>query len=130
MGKKKSKIIPDYLKKTMKGTTVGTSVGVFDDEFVTSPKIGLNIGKGKTKVTSSVEKSFSKVDKRNINSAITLGITRGNLEEGDSSQFSLSGTKRGKAKNFEFEVIKKFQSGGEARGGGAAIKGLKFKGVF
>ena len=30
MGKKKN--IPDYLKKTLKGTTIGGGVNVFDDE--------------------------------------------------------------------------------------------------
>ena len=37
MGKKK--ILPDYLK----GTTVGGGVNVYDDEYVTSPKIDLNV---------------------------------------------------------------------------------------
>jgi hypothetical protein len=52
------------------------------------------------------------------------------MEEGDSSEFSLTGTKQGKSKNLGFSFSKKFSGGGEARGGGAAIKGKKFQGVF
>ncbi len=128
MGRKKN--LPDYLKKTLKGTTVGGGVNIFDDEYVTSPKATINIGKGKTTISGGVEKPFSKTSKENINSAISLGITKGNMEEGDSSEFSLTGTKQGKSKNLGFSFSKKFSGGGEARGGGAAIKGKKFQGVF
>ena len=52
------------------------------------------------------------------------------MEEGDSSEFSLTGTKQGKAKNLSLSFSKNFSGGGEARGGGAAIRGKGFKGVF
>jgi hypothetical protein len=35
MNSKKKKILPDYLK----GTDIGGGVNIYDDEFVTSPKV-------------------------------------------------------------------------------------------
>ena len=40
--------VPDYLKKTLKGTTIGGGVNVYEDEQVSVPRVDLNIGKGET----------------------------------------------------------------------------------
>ena len=44
MSNKKKKIMPDYLK----GTDIGGGVNIYDDEFVTSPKVDLVLEKGVT----------------------------------------------------------------------------------
>ena len=98
------KKVPDYLKKSK--TEIGVKPGIYDDEFVTIPKLGFSVKKGKTEVNISGYTPLSKVDKRNINSALTLGITKGDIEKGDTSEFSLLGTKQGKSKNLEV-VFKK-----------------------
>ena len=103
MGKKK--ILPDYLK----GTTVGGGVNVYDDEYVTSPKVDFNIKKKGVTIGVSGEKPFSKIDKRNINSILGLNITK----EGKSSSFGLEGTKQGKSKNIGFTFSKSFKKGSE-----------------
>ena len=102
MGKKK--ILPDYLK----GTTIGGGVNVYDDEYVTSPKVDFNIKKKGVTVGVSGQKPFSKIDKRNINSILGLNITK----EGKSSSFGLEGTKQGKSKNIGFTFSKSFKKGG------------------
>ena len=89
MGKKKN--IPDYLKKSLKGTTVGGSLGVDDNEYVTVPKGTLNISKGKTTIEGGIAKPISKFDKENINSEISLGISREFDDE--SGGVSLTGSK-------------------------------------
>jgi len=124
--KTKKKILPDYLKNSLKGVTIGGSAGVDDDEYVTIPKASLNIKKGKTTIEGGLSKPFSKFDKENINSDISLSIARGD----ETGGVSLTGTKSGKRKSAEFSFFKKFNTGGEARGTGAAIKGKGFKGVF
>jgi hypothetical protein len=126
MGKKKS--IPDYLKNSLKGTTLGGSLGVDDTEYVTVPKGTLNISKGKTTIEGGVAKPISKFDKENINSEISLGISREFDDE--SGGVSLTGTKSGKNKSATFSFSKTFSEGGEARGTGAAIRGKGFKGIF
>ena len=126
MGKKKN--IPDYLKNPLQGTTVGGSLGVEDTEFVTTPKGTLNISKGKTTIEGGVAKPISKFDKENMNSEISLGISREFDDE--SGGVSLTGTKSGKNKSATFSFSKKLREGGEARGTGAAIRGKGFKGVF
>ena len=126
MGKKKS--IPDYLKNSLQGTTVGGSIGIDDDEYVTIPKGSLNISKGKTTIEGGVAKPISKFDKENINSEISLGISREFDDE--SGGVSLTGSKSGKNKSATFSFSKTFNTGGEARGTGAAITGKGFKGVF
>ena len=102
MGKKK--ILPDYLK----GTTVGGGVKVYDDEFITSPRVDLNIKKKGVTVGVTGEKPFSKIDKENINSILGLNITK----EGKSSSFGIEGTKQGKSKNIGFTFQKSFKKGG------------------
>jgi hypothetical protein len=126
MGKKKN--IPDYLKNSLKGTTVGGSLGVDDDEYVTIPRGSLNITKGKTTIEGGVAKPISKFDKENINSEISLGISRD--FDNESGGISLTGTKSGKTKSATLSFSKTFSTGGEARGTGAAIRGKGFKGVF
>ena len=129
MGQKsKKKIVPDYLKKSLKGATVGGSLGVDDDEYVTIPRGSLNITKGKTTIEGGVAKPISKFDKENINSEISLGISREFDDE--SGGVSLTGSKSGKNKSATFSFSKTFSKGGEARGTGAAIRGKGFKGVF
>ena len=126
MGKKKN--IPDYLKKSLSGVEVGGSLGVDDFETVTVPKGSLNIKKGKTTVEGGVSKPYSKFDKENINSEVSLGISR--EFENESGGISLTGTKSGKDKSVLFSFSKKLSKGGEARGTGAAIRGKGFKGIF
>src|SRR6056300_294324 len=106
MGKKKN--IPDYLKKSLRGTTVGGSLGVDDTEYVTVPKGTLNISKGKTTIEGGVAKPISKFDN-------------------ESGGVSLTGSKSGKNKSVTFSLSKTFNTGGEARGTGAAIRGKGFK---
>jgi hypothetical protein len=102
MGKKK--ILPDYLK----GTTVGGGVNIYDDEFVTSPKVDLNVKRKGVTIGVSGEKPFSKIDKRNINSILGLDI----VKEGESSSFGIRGTKQGKSKNIGVSFSKSFKKGG------------------
>ena len=111
------KKIPDYLKKSK--TEIGVKPGIYDDEFVTIPKLGFSVKKGKTEVNISGNKPLSKVDKRNINSALTLGITKGDIEKGDTSEFSLTGTKQGKTKNLEvvFKKVLGKKTGDEVKKG-------------
>ena len=76
--------------------------------------------------------------KENINSAASLGIKKGDINQGDSSEFGLTLTKQGKNKNAMFSFTKKLNriktlkksEGGMARGTGAAIRGKGFKGIF
>ena len=102
--KKKKRILPDYLK----GTDIGGGVNIYDDEFVTSPKVDFNIRKKGVTVGVSGEKPFSKIDKRNINSILGLNITK----EGESSSFGIEGTKQGKTKNIGITFSKSFKKGG------------------
>ena len=102
MGKKK--ILPDYLK----GTTIGGGVKVYDDEYVTSPRVDFSIKKKGVTVGVKGEKPFSKINKENINSILGLNITK----EGKSSSFGLEGTKQGKSKNIGFTFSKSFKKGG------------------
>ena len=104
MSNKKKKILPDYLK----GTDIGGGVNIYDDEYVTSPKVDFNIRKKGVTVGVSGEKPFSKIDKRNINSILGLNITK----EGKSSAFGIEGTKQGKTKNIGITFSKSFKKGG------------------
>ena len=104
MSNKKKKILPDYLK----GTDIGGGVNIYDDEFVTSPKVDFSIRKKGVTVGVSGEKPFSKIDKRNINSILGLNITK----EGKSSAFGIEGTKQGKSKRLELRFSKSFKKGG------------------
>ena len=106
MGSKIS--VPDYLKKTFKGTTVGGGVNVYEDEQVSVPRADLSISKGKTKINVGAEKPFLKKEKGNINSTLELGITR----QGENSSFGISGSKTGKSKTIGFNFSKTFKSGG------------------
>jgi hypothetical protein len=124
--KSKKKKIPNYLKKSLKGTTIGGSAGVNEDEYVTVPSASLNLTKGNTTVSGGVAKPFSKFDKKNINSEMSLGISR----ETNFGGLSLTGTKSGKRKRLTFSFVKKLNTGGDVRGTGAAIRGFKFKGIF
>ncbi len=126
--KSKKTILPDYLKKSLKGTTIGGSLGVDDNEYVTIPKGSLSLKKGKTTVEGGISKPYSKFDKQNINSEISLSLSK--EFDNESGGLSLTGTKSGKQKSAVFSISKSFKCGGEARGTGAAIKGKGFKGVF
>jgi hypothetical protein len=131
MGKKKN--IPDYLKKSLSDSTVGGTFGIDDNDFVTTPKAGVSFGKGNTLVSAGLEKPISKLSKENINSKVSLSIKKGSIDQGDSSEFSLTAGKQGKNKNVMFNITKKLKKrseGGMARGTGAAIRGKGFKGVF
>ena len=116
-----------FKKLTSRNNSRG-SIGIDDDEYVTIPKGSLNISKGKTTIEGGVAKPISKFDKENINSEISLGISREFDDE--SGGVSLTGTKSGKNKSATFSFSKTFSEGGEARGTGAAIRGKGFKGVF
>ena len=104
MSGKKKIFKPDYLKDV----TVGGNVNVFDDDYVTEPKVQFNIGKKDTNIGASVSKGFSKIDKRNLNSEIGLSFTKGDEKGG----FTIEGTKRGKAKNLGISFSKTFKKGG------------------
>ena len=104
MSNKKKKILPDYLK----GTEIGGGVNIYDDEYVTSPKVDFEARKKGVTVGVSGEKPFSKIDKRNINSILGLNITK----EGKSSSFGIEGTKQVKSKNIGFTFSKSFKKGG------------------
>ena len=104
MSNKKRKTLPDYLK----GTTIGGGLDVYDDEFVTSPRVEFNVKKKGVTVGVSGEKPFSKIDKENINSILGLNI----IKEGDSSSLGITGTKQGKSKNIGFTFSKSFKKGG------------------
>ena len=58
----------------LKGVTIGGGASVYDDDYVTAPKGKINI---KNYNYGRFEKPFSKVDKKNISSEISLGIDRG-----------------------------------------------------
>ena len=106
MGKKTS--IPDYLKKTLKDTTIGGGIDLYDDPDVSVPKATISIKKGKTTISGGAEKPFLKKEKGNISSTLSLGISK----EGKNSIFSLEGSKTGKSKNIGFSFSKSFKSGG------------------
>lgn len=111
MGKSKKKIIPDYLKKAIKGTTIGSGIDIYDDENVISPKGSFSIGKGNTSISGSVEKPYLKKSKDNINSTISLGLTK----ESDKGSLSLQGSKTGKSKNLSIFASKTFNKGGDTK---------------
>mgnify|MGYP003638636059 FL=1 len=99
--------------KKKKGYTVGLGGNLYDDEYVTTPKIKADLTKensdGSTsQFYSSIEKPLSKFDKENINSDLKLGYTK----EGENSSFNVEGSKRGKEKNIGFSFTKSFSSGG------------------
>jgi hypothetical protein len=106
MGTKTS--VPDYLKKKIKGTTIGGGVDLYDDPDVSVPKATLNIKKGKTTISGGAEKPFLKKQEGNLNSTLSLGITR----EGENSSLTFEGSKTGKSKNIGVSFTKSFKSGG------------------
>jgi hypothetical protein len=106
MGKKTS--VPDYLKKTLKGTTIGGNIDLYDDPDVSVPKATLSIKKGTTTISGGAEKPFLKKEKGNVPSTLSLGISK----EGENSLFTLEGSKTGKSKNIGFSFSKSFKSGG------------------
>ena len=106
MGKKVS--VPDYLKKKFKGTTIGGGVKIYEDEEVSIPRADISFGKGDTSVNVGAEKPFLKKGKGNINSTINLGVTK----QGESSSYSIEGSKSGKEKSIGFSFSKTFKSGG------------------
>ena len=101
MSGKKKIFKPDYLKDV----TVGGNVNVFDDDYVTEPKVEFNIGKKDTNIGASVSKPFSKIDKRNLNSEIGLSFTKGDEKGG----VTFEGTKRGKAKNLSISFSNSYR---------------------
>ena len=106
MGEKIS--VPNYLKKTLKGTTIGGGVEIYDNPEVSVPKGTLSIKKGKTTIFGGAEKPFLKKQKGNVSGTLSLGVTR----EGESSSVSLTGSKTGKEKNLGISFSKSFKSGG------------------
>jgi len=99
--------------KKKKGYTVGIGGDLSDNEYITKPKVKVDLTKensdGSTsEFYSSIEKPFSKFDKENINSDLTLGYTK----EGEDSSFNVEGSKRGKEKNIGFSFKKSFSTGG------------------
>ena len=106
MGKKTS--IPNYLKKTLEGTTIGGGVDLYDDPDVSIPKATFNIKKNKTTISGGAEKPFLKKQKNNVSSTLSLGISR----EGENSSLTLEGSKTGKSKNIGISFSKSFKTGG------------------
>ena len=98
MGKKKNSATKAALKHLLKGTTIGGGVNIYDDDDVAVPKGELSIGKGNTSISGSIEKPYLKKSKENINSTISLGLTK----ESDSGSMSLTGSKTGKSKILVF----------------------------
>ena len=91
-----------------KGIDVGGGITLDDDEFATTPGLDFTVSKKGTSIGARIEKPISKVDKRNINSAIGFDITK----ENEDSSFGLSGTKQGKSKRLELRFSKSFKKGG------------------
>ena len=85
-----------------KGIDVGGGITLDDDEFATTPGLDFTVSKKGTSIGARIEKPISKVDKRNINSAIGFDITK----ENEDSSFGLSGTKQGKSKRLELRFSK------------------------
>jgi|TARA_A100000172_G_scaffold4294_1_gene2582 hypothetical protein len=112
MGKKKNSATKAALKHLLKGTTIGGGVNIYDDDDVAVPKGELSIGKGNTSISGSVEKPYLKKSKENINSTISLGLTK----ESDSGSMSLTGSKTGKSKNIGFSFSKTFNKGSGKKG--------------
>jgi len=121
--KKKKKFIPDYLKKKIKGTTIGGGFNIGDDEWATTPSGSLKLGKGNKTANISISKPFSKVDKSNINSTIGLDFTK----EGKNSSLTIGGSKTGKSKNFGISLTKTFTKGGGADMGKHSLSGRDVK---
>jgi len=94
-----------YKKKKLDVTFGG---GIYDDEYVTTPRASMGVGKGDKKLDFTFEKPFSKKTKENISSQIGLGYTK----EGENSSFNVTGTKRGKSKNLSFNYSRSFSTGG------------------
>tara|TARA_R110001592_G_C12961410_1_gene732337 strand:+ start:68 stop:430 length:363 start_codon:yes stop_codon:yes gene_type:complete len=99
--------------KKKKGYTVGIGGDLYDDEYVTSPKIKADLTKensddSTSQIYASIEKPISKFDEENINSDLRLGYTK----EGEDSSFNVEGSKRGKEKNIGFSFKKSFSTGG------------------
>jgi len=91
-----------------KGIDVGGGVTIDDDDFATTPGVKFTVSKKGTTIGARAEKPFSKIDNRNINSAIGFDVRK----EGKDSAFGLSGTKQGKSKRIEFTFQKSFAKGG------------------
>ena len=127
MGKKKVDISPYIIKQSSQdGNTKIDDKGVGLDIF---SKFG-NVGISANKNTQSSGGNSLKTKSKNI----TYGK---NFKVGDSSSITLEGN-YGKSKNKfsnrttkggKITFTKSFSDGGIARGGGAAIRGLKFEGV-
>ena len=88
-----------------KGIDVGGGITLDDDEFATTPGLDFTVSKKGTSIGARIEKPISKIDKRNINSAIGFDITK----ENEDSSFGLSGTKQGKSKRLELRFSKSFK---------------------
>ena len=127
MGKKKVDVSPYIIKQSSQdGNTKIDDKGVGLDIF---SKFG-NVGISANKNTQSSGGNSLKTKSKNI----TYGK---NFKVGDSSSITLEGN-YGKSKNQysnrttkggKITFTKSFSDGGIARGGGAAIRGLKFEGV-
>ena len=91
-----------------KGIDVGGGITLDDDEFATTPGLDFSVSKKGTSIGARVQKPISKIDKRNINSAIGFDIKK----ENEDSSFGLSGTKQGKSKRLELRFSKSFKKGG------------------
>ena len=127
MGKKKVDVSPYIIKQSSQdGNTKIDDKGAGLDIF---SKFG-NVGISANKNTQSSGGNSLKTKSKNI----TYGK---NFKVGDSSSITLEGN-YGKSKNKfsnrttkggKITFTKSFSDGGIARGGGAAIRGLKFEGV-
>ena len=99
--------------KKKKGYTIGIGGDLSDNEYITKPRVKVDLTKensdgSKSQFYSSIEKPLSKFDKENINSDLKLGYTK----KGEDSSFNVEGTKRGKEKNIGFTFSKSFSTGG------------------
>ena len=127
MGKKKVDISPYIIKQSSQdGNTKIDDKGVGLDIYSKYGTVGISANKN----TQSSGGNSLKTKSKNI----TYGK---NFKVGDSSSITLEGN-YGKSKNQysnrttkggKITFTKSFSDGGIARGGGAAIRGLKFEGV-
>ena len=127
MGKKKVDVSPYIIKQSSQdGNTKIDDKGVGLDIFSKFGNVGISANKntqssgGNSLKTKSKNITYGKNFKVGDSSSITL---EGNYGK-SKNQYSDSTTKGGK-----ITFTKSFSEGGISRGGGAAIRGLKFEGV-
>ena len=121
---KKSKLA-EYLLKKATDVTIGGGIGVDDNKYVTIPSGKVSLEKGKKYLEVGASKPFSKFDKENINSEISLSAGK----TGENSSYGVTGTKSGKDKSIMFTFSKKLNPKKIKKRsiGGSMLKGNQVK---